>query len=258
MPKNATEIGQRRKYTFRGKAYPSVTTILKAWPAEWMIAYGAKHAALRALDNLPEVMQRRLVDGYEPTLKWIKAAAYERRDVAAGTGTDLHSYLEARAKGAEADPDAPMSGMEQAIEAFIDCYRPEFLFVESQVFSVTDGWAGSVDAFVRIYGKVGPLDLKTSPNAPTDHKARLQLAAYGHGDFIGEDDREVAPVPVCDTAWILAIPRDNPENWQLIETPAGAHEYARFLDCKRLWEFYDETKETGIGELVLPQMEMTA
>lgn len=254
-PRNATEIGQRRAYTFRGKKYPSVTTVLKAWPAEWMIAYGAKHAALRAIDDLPELMRRRLVDGYEPTLKWLKGAAFERRNAAAGTGTDLHTYLEARAKGAEADP---VSGMEVAIEQFIEVYRPEFLFVESQIFSVVDGWAGSCDAFVRIYGKTGPLDLKTSPNAPTDHKARLQLAAYAHGDFIGEDDVEVSPVPVCDSAWILAIPRDIPQNWQLIETPAGAHEYARFLDCKRLWEFYDQTKDTGIGELVLPQVEMTA
>lgn len=252
-PRNATEIGQRRNYTFRGKRYPSCTTILKAWPAEWMIPYGAKHVALRAVDEFPE-LARRLLEDKEAATKWLKKAPYERRDTAADTGTDLHDYLEQRAKGGPV-PEL-LTARERAVEQFLALYRPEFLFVESQVFSITDGWAGSCDAFVRIYGRVYVLDLKTSPNAVTDHKARLQLAAYSHGDFIGEDDREVAPIPVCEGGLILAIPRDTPENWQLIETPAGPHEYATFLACKRLWDFYDETKETPIGELVLPQAEV--
>lgn len=254
-PRNATEIGQRRHYVFRGKRYPSVTTILKAWPAEWMISYGAKRTALRAVDEFPEFVARLWADR-EAATKWLKSAPHERRDAAAETGTDLHGYLEDRARGA--DIKLLRSPGEMAVDQFIEMYRPEFLHIECQVFSVTDGWAGSADAFARIYGKVGPLDLKTSPNAPTDHKARLQLAAYRHGDFIGADDIEVAPIPVCDSAWVLAIPQDNPANWQLIETPAGAHEYAVFLATKKLWDLYAETKDTSIGELVLPQVEGVA
>lgn len=255
MPRNATEIGQRRHYEFRGKRYPSVTTILKAWPAEWMIAYGAKRTALRATEQFPEFVAR-LWDDREAATKWLKAAPHERRDAAADAGTDLHGYLEDRAKGAE--PKLLRSAGELAVDQFLDTYRPEFLHIEAQVFSIADGWAGSCDAFVRIYGRVYVMDLKTAPHAGTDHKARLQLAAYSHGDFIGEDDQEVAPVPVCDGGLVLVIPRETPEHWQLIETPAGPHEYATFLATKRLWDFYVETKDTAIGELVLPQVEGVA
>lgn len=250
MPRNATEIGQRRNYTFLGKRYPSVTTILKAWPAEWMISYGAKRTALRAVDEFPEFVARLWADR-EAATKWLKAAPHERRDEAAGLGTDLHSYLEARAEGEP--PKEIRSHGELAVDGFLDLYRPEFLHIESQIFSVSDGWAGTADAFVRIYGKVYALDLKTSPNAPTDHKARLQLAAYAHGDFIGHDDVEIAPVPVCDGGLILSVPRDGLSTFALIETPVGAHEYAVFLACKKLWDFYDAHKETSIGELLLPQ-----
>lgn len=250
-PRNATEIGQRRAYVWQGQKYPSVTTILKVWPQEWAIAYGAKHVALRATEEYGALgaMLERDPDG---ALRWLKAAPNERRDVAGDYGTDLHAYLEDRVKGVPA-PDGLTDG-QRAIEQFLATYRPEFLFVESQVFGLVDGWAGTADAFVRIYGRVYVLDLKTSPNAPTDHKARLQLAAYAHGDFIGENGREIARVPSCDGGLILSVPRDYPARWSLIETPAGRDEYAVFLAAQRLWFWYVANNGTSIGELLLPQL----
>jgi len=264
-PRNATEIGQRRAYTFRGQTYPSVTTILKAWPMEWAIAYGAKAVAERALslEGFHQIGKLRSADSedyafeYENTLKWLKKAPHERRDAAADAGTDLHSYLEARLLGVDAlDGMKPESPAERAVEQFLQVYRPDPLYVESQVFSVSDGWAGSCDLFATIYGRTLAIDLKTSPSAPTDHKARLQLAAYRHEGFIGEDDRELAPVPYTDGAAVLAIPRDKPEQWQLIEVPAGQEEYRVFLATKRLWDFYAATQKEAIGELLLPQSEV--
>lgn len=257
-PRNATEIGQRRSYVFRGRTFPSVTTLLKTWPMEWAIAYGAKHVAERAVFNHSELSRR--LDSDDPidfTLRWLKAAPHERRDAAAGKGTGLHAYLEARMAGRTVPVEtAPSPESQQAIEQFLSTYRPDPLFVEAQVFSVSEGYAGSADAFLRIYGRTYTFDLKTSNSASVDHKTRLQLAAYRYGDFIGEDDQEVAPVPTCDGALVLYVPRDDPRSWQLIETPAGAEEFRVFLAAKRLWEFYDGTKETGIGDLLLPQGEV--
>lgn len=252
MPANATEIGQRRQYTYHGKRYPSVTTLLKAWPQEWAIAYGAKHVAMRAVadpQHLAHLVERQ---GPEYATRWLKAAPFERRDAAADAGTMRHGYLEDRLNG-YAVPDGPLSATETAVEQFLAVYRPEPLYVEAQVVSVAEGYAGSADAFLRIYGKTYVFDLKTSGHAATDHKTRLQLAAYRYADVVFEDDRDLGPVPVCDGALVLAIPRDTPEQWQLIETPAGPQEYARFLDFKRAWLWYDEHKDTGIGELLLPQ-----
>lgn len=262
-PRNATEIGQRRAYTFRGEKYPSVTTLLKAWPMEWAIAFGAKHVAERAVFQFSHLQQ--LLDDVDmpidSVLKWLKSAPAQRRDAAADHGTNVHEYLEYRLRGEPAeewfmdgtDRDGSLTPAEVAVEQFIQTYRPDPLFVESQVFSLSEGYAGSADAFVTIYGKRYVLDLKTGGNTTTDHKARLQLAAYRYADFIGEDDREVAPVPVCDGALILSVPRDNPQSWQLIEVEAGPTEFRRFLDFKRAWLWYDAHKDTAIGELLLPQ-----
>ena len=258
-PRNATEIGQRRHYEFRGKKYPSVTTLLKPWPQEWAIAYGAKAVAERAVFHASELRQR--LDSEDPvdwTLKWLKKAPFEKRDAAADAGTNLHAYLEGRLTGVITDDDTDDAGLsagEVAIEQFLSVYRPDPLYVECQVFSVTDGWAGTADAFLGIYGRRYVFDLKTSPTALTDHKARLQLAAYRHGDFIGADDIEIGPVPTVDGALVLWVPRDHPERWSLIEVPADREEYTVFLAAKRLWQMYDSTKDTSVGEIVLPQVE---
>jgi hypothetical protein len=251
-PRNAAEVGQRRSYEYRGVKYPSVTTLLKAWPMEWAIAYGAKHVAERAMT--PEGIKRILDMEQDPyvVLRWLKAAPFERRDAAADAGTIRHGYLEDRLNG-YAVPDGELSPAEQAIEQFLDAYRPEPLYVEAQVVNQYEGYAGSADAFVRIYGRTYVLDLKTANYAATDHKARLQLAAYRYADVVFEDDRDLGPVPPCDGALVLVVPRDDPRSWQPIEVAAGPVEFQRFLDYKRAWQFYDATKDTGIGELLLPQ-----
>lgn len=262
-PRNAAEVGQRRVYKYRGVKYPSVTTLLKSWPMEWAIPYGAKHVAERALST--EGLERldRYINGspaddatndaeYDDLLRWLKKAPFERRDAAADVGTLRHGYLEDRLNGYGVPDD--LSPAEVAVEQFLAVYRPDPLYVEPQLVSVAEGYAGSADAFVRIYGKTYVLDLKTANHATTDHKARLQLAAYRYADLIFEDDRDVGPVPVCDGALILAIPRDDPHSWQPVEVEAGPTEFARFLDYKRAWQFYDTTKDTAVGEILLPQV----
>lgn len=250
MPKNATEIGKRRHYTYRGEHFPSVTTLLGTWPMEWAIAYGAKATAQRAVDEY-EALGELLRDGTDAALRWLKKAPHERRDAAADAGTIRHGYLEDRLNGLGV-PDGELSPAERAIEQFLDVYRPEPLFVECQVVSVAHRYAGSADAFVRIYGRTVVLDLKTGI---VDHKTRLQLAAYRYADLVYEDDRDLGPVPVCEGAMVLSIPRDDPRSWQLIEVKADAEEHRRFLDFARAFRWYDESKKEAVGELVLPQIE---
>lgn len=264
-PRNAREWQGDRFYKWRGREMPSVTTILDdAWPNhKWRIPFGAKHTAERALSadglerlgryiNTPSDDDATNDAEYDDLLKWLKAAATERRDAAGGQGTSLHEYLEDRLNGL-APADEPTQH-ERAIEQYLATYRPDPLYVEPQVISVSDGWGGSADHFATIYGRPLLVDLKTSPHADKDHKVRLQLAAYRHGDFIGEDDMEIAPVPFTEGGAVLYVPRDNPMGWQLIETPCGIEEYRVFLAAKRTWDMARATKDTGIGELLLPQV----
>lgn len=252
-PRNATEVGQRRHYEYRGVRYPSVTTLLKGYPQEWAIGYGAKHVAERAVFQHAELTQR--LDSDDPvewTLKWLKAAPHQRRDAAADAGTDLHAYLEGRLTGGPAHTEPTPS--QQAVEQFLDVYRPDPLFVESQVVSPAEGYAGTADGFLRIYGGTYVFDLKTSNSATVDHKARLQLAAYRYADIVYEDTHDLGPVPTCDGALVLVVPRDDPRSWTLLEVDAGPEVHRRFLDFARTWRWYDQNKEEPIGSLLLPQI----
>ena len=253
-PRNASEVGQRRIYTFGGEKYPSVTTLLKGWPQEWAIGYGAKHVAERAMTDEHLTRLHRIEYGepeYDETLKWLKRAPYERRDAAAEAGTDLHAYLECILTGGKKGfCDGELTDGQKAIEGFVMTYRPTPLHVECQVFNPAEGYAGSADAFLEIYGKRYVFDLKTGI---VDHKTRLQLAAYRYADFIGEDDERIADVPMTDGALVLSVPRDNPASWQLLEVDAGVAEFEMFLDYKRAWQFYDRNKDRPVGELLLPQ-----
>lgn len=262
-PRNATEINKRRHYEWRGEKFPSVTTLLKGYPQEWAIAFGAKHVAERAVFQFTELRERLNSDDSLPmTLSWLKAAPAQRRDAAAEHGTNVHAYLESRFRG-ESPTDAPDAASE-AVDAFLDAYRPEPLFIEAQVYSVTHKYAGSADAFVTIYGRRVLLDLKTAGSydpmaerpgkAGGDHKDRLQLSAYRYADFIGEDDREVGPVPDVEAAMVLSIPRDHPQAWRLIEVDAGYDTFLTFLKFSDAWRWYDENRDTPIGWQVLPQV----
>ena len=105
-PRNATEIGQRRSYKWRGQQYPSVTTLLKTWPMEWAIAYGAKHVAERAVFQHAELTER-LADPAIYTDAALVRDLIERHNAALDRSTGLaaeRDRLAATLESAEAAP----------------------------------------------------------------------------------------------------------------------------------------------------------
>ena len=63
----------------------------------------------------------------------------------------------------------------------------EPLLVEKQVFSPSQGYAGSFDLIARKDGEVTLIDLKTGGSLYLDNA--LQLAGYVLADFVGEDQQ---------------------------------------------------------------------
>ena len=246
MPRNAsTEIGQRRKYTFQGVGYPSVTTILKlGTPKEWLGAWAAKMVAEEA------VYGSWGYDFKEPedAVKYLKGAPWRKRDAAAAHGSSVHDVLEALAYGRDIPTDA--LGWEQ-IEQWRDAYRPDIHFSESQVVNTEVGYAGSLDLIADIYGKRYLIDLKTSK--VLDNSMRLQLAAYRYAESVFEDDRVICAMPEVEACAVLWIPREKPHEWMFCEVPAGAEAWAAFLHVKGVHDFTRRTEKQSVGEIVLPQ-----
>lgn len=282
MPRNATaEIGQRRKYTFRGTDYPSVTTILKLGrPKEWLGAWAAKEVAMEAEAGVErwgfETLQRWIDadrDAHHATLThqkyhkarcphipsavgYLKAAPWRKRDAAADEGTARHATLEAIAAGRPIPNDAP--GREQ-LEAWRDSYRPLVRESECQVVNVEDGYAGSLDLIAEVYGRRYVIDLKTSKlydgsgqRKSIDRDWCLQLAAYRYATWIFEDD-EIWELPLVEAAAVLWVPSDAPDEWTFVEVPAGGAEYSAFLAAKQTHDDYRKHEKQSLGELILPR-----
>lgn len=283
-PRNATaEIGSRRHYEFRGKTYPSVTTILSLGrPKEWLGAWAAKTVAETAIGGLLggatiemwEQADRELHDAtkthqarhknkcpYTPSaVGYLKAAPWRLRDAAADAGTARHETFEVMAALAAGDrlpDDAP--GREQ-LEAWRDAYRPDILDSEAQVVNTEVGYAGSFDLLARIYGRVTLIDLKTSKlldgqgrRKPVSRDWSLQLAAYRYAQFIFRDDEAWTMPPIDDCA-VLWVPSDAPEQWMFLNVPANGAEFAAFLAAKATHDDHRKYEKTGApATMILPQ-----
>ena len=141
-----------------------------------------------------------------------------------------------------------------ALVAWWDAYRPRVTDSEIQLWG--DGYAGSCDLIADVYGRRLLIDLKTS--GQLDASMSLQLAAYRYADEIFHDDKRIAGMPIVDGCAVLWIPRDHPDDWQFVEMPVGATEYALFRSVMAVWQYHkDHDKEAG-GTLILPQVEEVA
>lgn len=281
-PRNATaEIGQRRKYTFRGVDYPSVTTILKLGrPKEWLGAWAAKEVAAEAEAGVERwgplavaewaALDRQLHQAtathqqrhkatcphIPSAIGYLKGTPWRKRDAAADAGTSIHDVLEAMAFGREIPADAPFHDY---LVAWRDAYRPHILESEAQVVNVDDGYAGSLDLIADIYGRRLVIDLKTSKlydgsgqRKGVDRDWCLQLAAYRYATHTFDDDASWE-MPLVDGAAVLWLPQDAPDEWQFIEVPAGGAEYAAFLAAKATHDDYRAFEKQSLGVLILPQ-----
>lgn len=112
---------------------------------------------------------------------------------AAAIGTGVHEYASDRLRGNKlGSPDSKFRIPIQNLEKFLKKYKPEPLMVEKPVFhscgycfspdTTPDhpctGYAGTLDAIVKIKKKVYLLDWKTSKALYPDYK--MQVEAYYH------------------------------------------------------------------------------
>jgi hypothetical protein len=247
-PKNARSFAGRRFYDYRGQKLESVTSLLGAGlPKDWLKFWAAKDVATTAVDDSSwREMER------EEAIAYLKGSPWRKRDKAGDHGTVVHDALAALARGAKSykGPDTLRAHV-KAVGEFWRAYRPQPIYVESQVFSLSQGYAGSFDLLAWIYGRLLLIDAKTS--SVLGHEMRLQLAAYRYADFIGQDDKVLAPMPAVHGTALLWIPRDLPEQWQLIEVKAERDEFEGFLRAKATAEMIHAQDEQSIGELILPQ-----
>jgi hypothetical protein len=135
------------------------------------------------------------------------------------------------------------------------------------------GYAGTLDAVLRIGGQVVVADIKTTPHAPDSGRSRppypeasLQAVAYKNAEVVGllseqryasgkryyvyRDDAEHAPMPATDGAICIVV---SPFDYMVVPLRTDEVVWLAFrhvMECAR-WQV--ETSKTVIGPPIRPK-----
>jgi hypothetical protein len=173
----------------------SVTTLLKLGlgTSDALVNWAVNTTAEAAFDRF-KILSQFVEDGdREGAVKWLKDQRWQKSGKAAARGTDVHKAAEAFALGQTPEVEDHILPYVEQYRRFLDEHSPEFLLSEAPVYAPNrGGYAGTLDAIMRLDGKTVVADLKTTPHGPDSGRSRppfeesaLQLVAYRNAELVG-------------------------------------------------------------------------
>jgi hypothetical protein len=172
----------------------SVTTIINALDRPALLYWAAEQAAEAAIAVARSLPARVDEEGREAVVKWLRDARFRRpKGLRSATelGTVVHDACELYAlTGRAPEVDDEVRPYLQQFDRWCQKFQPSYEAVEMTVFSPTYGYAGTLDAIMRIGSVDGRVrvigdykssrksyDDKGNPSGPYSEVA-LQLGAY--------------------------------------------------------------------------------
>lgn len=224
---------------------PSVTTILKAVDKSGpLIGWAKRVTAEAAIDNWQELPKWIDLSGRDGAVQMLTKVATVKRDRAANAGSEVHALAEAIARGQDVPVDEELAPYVAAYRTWLADWQPEFLAAEEMVFSLTHGYAGTLDLIVREAGEVWLLDIKTSKG--TYAETAMQLAAYGRADWFGRPGvAKKFRIPAIDEYGVLHLTQTG---YEVIPYDVTDAEFAAFLAFKGGAEWLTGRAKTVMGQ----------
>lgn len=248
----------RRNYG-RGHGYkdangikvPGVTTLLsKGLPKPALVNWAARTAAEYAVDNWDALTQAPISE----RLDQIRNAPNSSKNAAALRGTKLHDAAQQLQEQGTVDVDPEQLPLVEAYLKFCRDWDLHAEYVESAVYSVTHGYAGTLDLIATLRdGKRWLLDLKTSKGVYGD--MALQQAPYRFAEYLAIDDGEHIPMPQVDAVGIVHVRADGAD---LVPLTAGRAEFRAFLYVAQVAATSDRLKELVHAPLTPEKIEVNA
>jgi hypothetical protein len=240
----------RHVYAYRDakvalEGLPGVTGIIRTVDKSGPLVGWAKREVARcAVDNLATVQTILQTGGRQAAIDYLKGIPDFQRDTAADLGSAVHAFAEQIARGESIIVTEAEAPFVEAYRRFLADWQPRFLAAEEIVISVRHQYGGTLDAIAVIDGETWLLDLKTSSGVYAE--TALQLAAYGHADFMartGIDKRY--RIPAIQRYGVVHV---RPEGARLVDyTDAVTPDTFRaFLAARRVWAWQQVTKD-GVG-----------
>lgn len=207
-------------------------------------------------------------------IDWLKRQRFQKSGVAAARGTDLHKAAEQLALGLEPKIEPENQGYLDSYMSFLEEHQPEFLMAEAPVYApTTGGYAGTLDAVMRLGDTVVVADIKSTPHAPDSGRSRppfpeasLQACAYRHAEVVGllseqryasgkryymyDPSAHHEPMPETEGAVCIVV---SPYDYMVVPMRTDEVVWRAFRHVMECARFQVETSKTLFGPAITPQ-----
>jgi hypothetical protein len=230
---------QLNYYEWEGQRYPRVTSILsKGIPKPALIRWSAKLVAEGAVKQTDKWLDM----SDDEAIAYLSGLPDARRNSSANLGSAIHAAVDAVANDKEYKEQSDTAQeYVNGFFKFVNDFKPKFLFTEQAVYNRTHGYAGTLDAIIRIGRTNYVLDTKTGNRIYPE--VALQLVAYKNAEFIGRVGGEEIPLPPIKKGAVLHL---GPNTYSLVEARVDDEIFDAFLSVKDVY-YWSE----GLSKLVL-------
>jgi hypothetical protein len=153
------------------------------------------------------------------------------------------------------EPPIAVAGYVQSFRHFLEDFDPEIEMTEATVYSVTESYAGTLDAIMRF--RVGDAsvrllgDFKTGREIYSD--VALQLAAYEHAEWVLLDDGTSVPMPAVDGAFVLHLREYDPaisadRGYSVVPVATGQAAWDAFRYVREVMRWTEETSKGVLSQ----------
>jgi hypothetical protein len=239
QPQAITRSADHR-YTYAGKTYPGVTSILKIIDkSDALMSWAARQTAEAAIGLGAEQLSRLLDNvGNEGTVKALTSRSSWKRDAAAQLGSDVHAIADRLIRGQD------VVGIAENVRKHVEHYGDWWVTSgwtlrtsEAMLVHPTFGYGGTLDLLARDRdGRTVLADIKTGKGVYRE--AVLQLTAYGLAELI-QTEAGIFTMPAVDRHVILHVTADGVRE---IEVPVGTLEKVAWGACLDLHQWAETTK----------------
>ncbi|MFE9381763.1 hypothetical protein ACFYMO_00780 [Streptomyces sp. NPDC007025] len=241
---------------------PGVTSIISMLPKQDFLApWSAGLAADLAIDSFDYLKDMAARDR-AGARRYIAGASRRYTEVRSKLGSRAHDVFERLMNGEEVGyVHSDIVNHVEHFRQFLAAVDPELVRAEDVAWSYEHEYAGSFDAILRIWVRVGKdgklaitpdrsgtpvlvmVDYKTSKSTYSD--VALQLAAYRYADVIIAPDGSESPMPEIESAAVLHITDDQ---WSFKGVRADREVFDAFLTLRKTFTWVRETSRDVIGK----------
>jgi len=235
---------------------PGVTSIIDMLPKPFLPFWSAKMSAELAVDSF-DFLSRMAERDRQGAIDYLKGASRRYTAIRAAIGSDAHDLFERMARGEQVGSVHPdMEPYRRGFAEFLKVVNPELIRAEDVAWSDRYDYAGSFDAWLRVWvdadGKVTPdrsgeplllvTDWKTSKDVHAE--VALQLSAYAHADRVVSAAGESIPMPEFDGGAVLHI---TPDGWTFRPVRIDGEVFDMFLNLRKVFMWDRELSKTVLG-----------